>query len=251
MSLTPRCWPRCCTRPRSAFAFIGPDSRFLRMNPVMASLTDGDDADQAGRTPAQVWPPDLAEAAQAALRRVAAGDRPVPQTEHAIAAPQARARRTGQVRTWSFSWFPSRDGEVSGVAAIAVDVTPQHAGGRGGAPQRGALPLAGAGGRPGGVGDQAGRRDRRGLARVALDHRADRRGVPQQGLARGDPQRRQGARRGGLARLRAVGQGLRQPVPGAQPDRLLQALRRARGADRARRQDHRVDGRQHGRHRAA
>ena len=77
------------------------------------------------------------------------------------------------------------------------------------------------------------------------------RGVPQQGLARGDPQRRQGAGRGGLARVRAVGQGLRQPVPGAQPDRFLQALRRARGADRAGRQDHRVDGRQHGRHRAA
>ena len=50
------------------FAFIGPDARFLRMNPVMAALTGDDDADLAGRTPAQVWPPDLAEAAQAALR---------------------------------------------------------------------------------------------------------------------------------------------------------------------------------------
>jgi PAS domain S-box-containing protein len=107
------------------FAFIGPDSRFLRMNSVMASLTGSGDADQAGRTPAQVWPADLAAAAEAALRRVAAGDRPVPQTSHAIAA--AGAEGHGQdVRRWSFSWFPSRDGEVSGVAAIATDVTQQH-----------------------------------------------------------------------------------------------------------------------------
>ncbi len=106
------------------FAFIGPDSRFLRMNPVMAGLTGADDADLAGRTPAQAWPPDLAEAAQAALRRVAAGDRPVPQTAHAVATADADGGQ--QVRSWSFSWFPSKDGEVSGVAAIAIDVTPQH-----------------------------------------------------------------------------------------------------------------------------
>ncbi len=105
------------------FAFIGPDSRFRRMNAVMASLT-GDDGDQAGRTPAEVWPPDLAEAAQAALRRVAAGDRPVPQTAHAIATRGADGEQ--QVRNWSFSWFPSRDGEVGGVAALGVDVTPQY-----------------------------------------------------------------------------------------------------------------------------
>jgi PAS domain S-box-containing protein len=105
------------------FAFIGPDSRFRRMNAVMASLT-GDDGDQAGRTLAELWPPDLAEAAQAALVRVAAGGRPVPQTAHAIAIPGPDGEQ--QVRNWSFSWFPSSDGEVSGVAALGVDVTPQH-----------------------------------------------------------------------------------------------------------------------------
>ena len=104
------------------FAFIGPDSRFLRMNPAMAALTGSEDADLAGRTPAEVWPADLAEAAAAALRRVAAGDRPVPQTRHAIATAAADGEQ--QVRTWSLSWFPSGDGEVSGVAALAVDVTP-------------------------------------------------------------------------------------------------------------------------------
>ncbi|HEY2313193.1 MAG TPA: SpoIIE family protein phosphatase [Streptosporangiaceae bacterium] len=108
------------------FAFIGPDFRFLRMNPVMAAMTGGDDADVAGRTPAQVWPPDLAEAAQAALRRVAAGDQPVRQTSHAIATEASEHPGGQQVRTWSFSWFPSSDGEVSGVAAVALDVTAQH-----------------------------------------------------------------------------------------------------------------------------
>jgi PAS domain S-box-containing protein len=105
------------------FAFIGPDFRFLRMNPAMASLT-GDHGDQAGRTPAEVWPPDLAEAAQAALRRVAAGERPLPQTSHAMATAGADGEH--QVGTWSFSWFASRDGEVSGVAVLGVDVTPQY-----------------------------------------------------------------------------------------------------------------------------
>jgi PAS domain S-box-containing protein len=96
------------------------------MNTVMASLTRGDDADVAGRTPAEVWPPDVAEAAQAALRRVAAGDRPVRQTSHAIATEASDDAGGQQVRTWSFEWFPSSDGEVSGVAAVAVDVTAQH-----------------------------------------------------------------------------------------------------------------------------
>ena len=114
-----------------AFAFLGPDSRLLRMNQVMASLTDGGNAELAGRTAAQVWPPDLAEAADSALARIAAGERPVPQTEHVIATAGAGegagAGADGlDARHWSFSWFPSRDGEVSGVAAIAVDVTQQH-----------------------------------------------------------------------------------------------------------------------------
>jgi PAS domain S-box-containing protein len=108
------------------FAFIGPDSRFLRMNSVMASLAGGDDADYAGRTPAEVWPPDLADAAQAALQRVVAGERPVPQTSHAIVTAVVEDGRGEQDRHWQFSWYPSSDGEVSGVAAIAIDVTTQH-----------------------------------------------------------------------------------------------------------------------------
>jgi PAS domain S-box-containing protein len=107
------------------FAFIGPDGRFQRMSSVMAALTGGDDADQAGRTPAEVWPADLAEAARAALQRVAGGDRPVPQTSHVIVTPGIGGAGE-QVHHWSFSWFPSSDGEVNGVGTIAIDVTAQH-----------------------------------------------------------------------------------------------------------------------------
>jgi PAS domain S-box-containing protein len=118
------------------FAFIGPDGRVRRMNQAMAWLlgVDGaghadtaDQADEDGAAPVRAWPPDLAEAAQAALRRVAAGDRPVPQTEHALAVPAAAdAGRTGTLQYWSFSWFPSKDGDVSGVGTISVDVTQQR-----------------------------------------------------------------------------------------------------------------------------
>jgi len=106
------------------FAFLGPDARVLRMNKAMVSLVGDDDA-HPGCAPAEVWPADLAAAAEAAARRVAAGDRPVPQTEHAV-APANPADEDAAVRHWSFSWFPSRDGDISGVAAIAVDVTAQH-----------------------------------------------------------------------------------------------------------------------------
>jgi PAS domain S-box-containing protein len=104
------------------FAFIGPDLRLRRMNQVMAGLSGGDRTGEPDCTPAEVWPADLAEAAAAAVRRVAAGDRPVPQTEHAIPVPAA----DGGDQYWAFSWFPSQDGDVSGVAALAVDVTQQH-----------------------------------------------------------------------------------------------------------------------------
>jgi PAS domain S-box-containing protein len=114
------------------FAFIGPDLRFLRMNQTMAGLCGTPDAGHIGATPAQLWPPDLARAAEAAVRRVQAGDKPAPSTEHALAQPAAAVGDDTEgaepVRQWAFSWFSSHDGEsdVSGVAVIAVDVTQQH-----------------------------------------------------------------------------------------------------------------------------
>jgi PAS domain S-box-containing protein len=114
------------------FAFIGPDLRFRRINQTMAGLLGNPGADHIDRTPAQMWPPDLAEAAAAAVRRVQAGDKPAPSTEHAVARAAANGATdpagSSPMRQWSFSWFAShdRDGDVSGVAVIAVEVTQQY-----------------------------------------------------------------------------------------------------------------------------
>jgi len=114
------------------FAFIGPDLRFLRINQTMAGLSGHPADEHVGQTPAQTWPPDLAGAAEAAIRRVQAGHKPAPSTEHAVTAGpadgQGNGEQAGSVRQWSFSWFPSHDREsdVNGVAVIAVDVTQQH-----------------------------------------------------------------------------------------------------------------------------
>src|SRR5215472_8138363 len=108
----------------AGFAFIGPDSRVLRMNGAMAALCGGS---EPGRPCAEIWPADLAAAADAAVRAVAAGEPPVPQTEHVIADGEpADNGLEAEMRHWSVSWFPSADGEVHGVAVIAVDATAQH-----------------------------------------------------------------------------------------------------------------------------
>jgi PAS domain S-box-containing protein len=108
----------------AGFAFIGPDSRVLRMNGAMAALSGGS---EPGRPCAEIWPADLAAAADAAVRAVAAGQPPAPQTEHVIAAGEPGDNGLeAEMRHWSASWFPSADGEVHGVAVIAVDATAQH-----------------------------------------------------------------------------------------------------------------------------
>ena len=120
------------TQAPIGFAFIGPDLRFLRMNQTMAGLCNAPGDAHMGQTPAQMWPVDLAAAAEAAVRRVQAGNNPAPSTEHAVASPAAagaaEAQPEASVRQWAFSWFPSHDREsdVNGVAVIAVDVTQQH-----------------------------------------------------------------------------------------------------------------------------
>jgi PAS domain S-box-containing protein len=120
------------TQAPIGFAFIGPDLRFLRMNQTMAGLCRAAGDEHIGQTPAQMWPADLAAAAEAAIRRVQAGHKPAPSTEHAVvsaglAGPE-NGEQAGSVRQWAFSWFPSHDREsgVNGVAVIAVDVTQQH-----------------------------------------------------------------------------------------------------------------------------
>jgi PAS domain S-box-containing protein len=124
------------------FVFLGPDGRLLRVNKAMAALCGGAEAAEPGRSPAELWPADLAAAAEAAVAAVAAGERPPAQTEHVISAAAGGSRgvsesrppepaaaghgREAAVRYWSFSWFAASDGDVGGVAAVAVDTTAQH-----------------------------------------------------------------------------------------------------------------------------
>jgi len=105
----------------AGFAFIGPDSRVLRMNAAMAALTPGG---EPGQPCSEIWPADLAAAAETAVRAMAAGEPLVAQTDHVIAEPGGDGRQP-ESRRWLFSWFPSADGDISGVAAVAVDATVQ------------------------------------------------------------------------------------------------------------------------------
>jgi PAS domain S-box-containing protein len=112
------------------FAFVGPDLRIRRMNQSMAALSGGERSDPLGRTPAQVWPPELAAATESAIRQVLAGDSSLSADELVVplvtrAAPGG-ADGGSELRHWAFCWFSAEDHDVHGVAVVAVDVTRQH-----------------------------------------------------------------------------------------------------------------------------
>jgi PAS domain-containing protein len=134
------------------FAFFGTDLRFRRINRSLARLSGRNGSDHLGLLPSEVWPEPVAGPAEAAIRHVLSGDQPLMLADQqvSVASPaggsapgpagtsgpvNGAATRDGsgpaaaaaqpQVRHWAFSWFPSHDpdGDVSGVALIAVDVT--------------------------------------------------------------------------------------------------------------------------------
>ncbi len=122
------------------FAFFGTDLRFRRINRSLARLHGRNGSDHLGLLPSQVWPESLAARAEAAIHHVLADDQPLFEPDQSIGGPsagdgRAAGRSSGttstdsvtapQARHWAFSWFPSHDpeGEISGVALIAVDVT--------------------------------------------------------------------------------------------------------------------------------
>src|SRR6516164_1005705 len=133
------------------FALFGTDLRFRRINRSLARLHRRDGSDYLGLLPSQVWPAPFASQAEAAIQHVLADDEPLFEPDRSIAglpsqaapdpagngtraaegeedSPQPsldRAGPAGQERRWAFSWFPSHDpdGDISGVALIAVDVT--------------------------------------------------------------------------------------------------------------------------------
>jgi PAS domain S-box-containing protein len=100
------------------FAFFGPDCRFRRVNQSLARLHGMDQDDYIGRLPSQVWPGKMGTGAESAVRQVLASDQPLFEKDQPVPVGD-------EVRHWAFSWFPAHDseGEVTGVALIAVDVT--------------------------------------------------------------------------------------------------------------------------------
>src|SRR5262245_22870767 len=122
------------------FAFFGTDLRFRRINRSLARLHGRDGSDHLGLLPSEIWPDSLASRAEAAIRHVLSDDQPLFEPDQrmggalggagrAVAgaggAADAASATAPQPRHWAFSWFPSHDpeGEISGVALIAVDVT--------------------------------------------------------------------------------------------------------------------------------
>jgi PAS domain S-box-containing protein len=136
-----------------AFAFFGSDLRFRRVNQTLARWRGIDQSEHIGRTPSEIWPGPLAGRAESAVRQVLAEDQPLLESDQAVTFPvpaqdgaagpagdghdPAAAAGTGapgaaspaagsqQFRHWAFSWFPSHDpdGDITGVALIAVDIT--------------------------------------------------------------------------------------------------------------------------------
>src|SRR6266480_1981320 len=122
------------------FAFFGTDLRFRRINRSLARLHGRNGSDHLGLLPSQIWPASLASRAEAAIHHVLANDQPLFEPDQRIGGQLGGADRVvaepegtsgtdsvtaPQARHWAFSWFPSHDpeGEISGVALIAVDVT--------------------------------------------------------------------------------------------------------------------------------
>jgi len=121
-------------------AFIGPDLAFGRVSPMMAQLGGEPPAEHLGRTPADVWPDDLAAWVTEAVQRVLAKGEPVlqadwpahvpsPAAPSGAASPQpagtAWAPSAAQGRRWSLSCYPAPgpDGSPAGAVLLAEDVT--------------------------------------------------------------------------------------------------------------------------------
>jgi PAS domain S-box-containing protein len=97
-------------------AFLGPDMRFVWVNPALARMYGKDEPEFAGLTVAEVWPAVDAARAEAALEQVFGEDRPATETF----AGGTAAKNAGGPR--AFHWFPvhGQDGEVLGAGLIVV-----------------------------------------------------------------------------------------------------------------------------------
>ena len=117
------------------FAFFGPDLRVRRINRTLARLDGLDTEAHLGLLPSQVWPGTLASRVESAVRHVLADGQPLYESNQPVSEAESPWRSShppvrgppdpDEDRQWAFSWFPSHDpdGNIAGVALIAVDVT--------------------------------------------------------------------------------------------------------------------------------
>jgi PAS domain S-box-containing protein len=99
-------------------AFIDADLRLCRVSRALAEMIGISQAEQIGRTTAEVWPSALAAQAESAVRRALTGE--LPQGGAVVGDGTADSGLPGGL---TLVWFPAldADGTVSGVTVIAVD----------------------------------------------------------------------------------------------------------------------------------
>jgi diguanylate cyclase (GGDEF)-like protein/PAS domain S-box-containing protein len=105
----------------AALSFLDCDLRYIRVNDAFCAACGVEGA--VGRTVREVWPPELAEEMEPVLRHVLETGEAVVGEELSGEAPPG----SGQIRHWLVSRYPvaAPDGEIVGVASIAVDATRQ------------------------------------------------------------------------------------------------------------------------------
>lgn len=106
------------------FAFFDTELRFLGVNRTLAEIQGLPVEKFIGRRPHEVFPDDLGEQVETALRKVLAEDCSVLEADLRIESGGTDGQERETV-CWALSWFPAHgsDGKIFGIALIAVDVT--------------------------------------------------------------------------------------------------------------------------------
>jgi PAS domain S-box-containing protein len=104
-------------------AFVDPECRFLRVNPVLAAMNGPDEASHLGRTVAEIVP-HLWPALEPTFRQVLEEGRPVLDVEVSGEVPAAPGRR----RHWLVGCYPVRvgRGKLLGIGVVVADVTKER-----------------------------------------------------------------------------------------------------------------------------
>jgi PAS domain S-box-containing protein len=123
------------------FAFFDTALKCRRVNETFAGIHGVDAEELIGRLPAEVLAQDAGAGMESALRTVLDEDRPLIGADLSVevSVDHGAGHGTGngtetetgaETRHWAYSWFPSHgpDGEMLGVALIAVDVTDRRRG---------------------------------------------------------------------------------------------------------------------------